>query len=155
MEKTGQENKMDKADLLFKEYKLAIETQMHFNDMLWKIRSLTVSVYIVVVSTSIARFTSKIQHTQNAQTYDATVIIVICTFFLAGIALFDLLYFHRMLLGAVERSTKIEELAKSVDIELGITGSINKKVSVSRSCWMVFLLYAFGAVPALIYVFRL
>ena len=109
--------------MYFEEYKLAIETQMHFNELLLKLRSFGITAVIAI-------FGYAVQSTKPQ-------IIIACGIaLLIVLACVDLGYFFQLLLGAVERSTTIEE-----KISVNLTGAINKRVCKAKAWWVLIGFY--------------
>jgi hypothetical protein len=110
----------EKTKMYFEEYKLAIETQVHFNELLLKLRSFGITAVIAI-------FGYAVQSTKPQ-------IIIACGIaLLIVLACVDLLYFFQLLLGAVDRSTEIEE-----KIPVKLTGAINKRVCKIKA-WAVLI----------------
>jgi hypothetical protein len=117
-----------------KEYTLAVETQMHFNEILMKFRSFGIAVVIAVYSYAITRqelglsFLFGLSPAQMLSIAGVVLTLVL--------ALIDIGYFYRLLLGAVERSTELEK-----NVSFRLTSTISKHVSERRSRSFIMMFY--------------
>ena len=196
---------MNDKQLLFEEYKLAIDTQMHFNDMLWKMRSLMLTTVLAVFTVAITmapklpastpsqnetaaaaqqgggalqdelglssaegvvtieslslqlqQATALIEELRSnpvSPRAKADVVVVWAgMLFILLVFILDVLYFYRLLLGAVERSEAIEKTAKGRSLELDTTGSISKRVPRWLAHTGLAAFYAIPVVAGLLYV---
>lgn len=121
-------------DKALKEYKLVVQTQMHFNEILMKFRSFGIAVVIAVYSYAITRKDLGISFVGGL----SPVQLLACagmalTFVLAAI---DLGYFFPLLLGAVERSIELEK-----HVPYRLTSTISKRVSERRSYFFIIVFY--------------
>jgi len=134
-----QETPQEKIKRVFEEYKLVIETQMHFNEMLMRYRSLAFTV--IPAFGGVAVFVlGKITSIRIA----GWLLPILLTVWV-GIFLVDFCYYFQMLLGAVKRSEDMEEEIKAMNFSpsfLGVTGHINKKMPARSATWIVILFYA-------------
>jgi len=121
-------------DNALKEYKLAVQTQMHFNEILMKFRAFGIAVVIAVYSYAITRkdlgisFAGGLSPTQLLAFAGTTLTVVL--------ALIDVFYFFPLLLGAVARSTALEE-----KIPYRLTSTISLHVSKLRSYVLICVFY--------------
>jgi hypothetical protein len=121
-------------DNALKEYKLAVQTQMHFNEILMKFRAFGIAVVIAVYSYAITRKDFGISFAWGLlPTQLLAVAGITLTFVLAVI---DLGYFFPLLLGAVARSTALEET-----IPYRLTSTISSHVSKWRSYVLIGVFY--------------
>jgi hypothetical protein len=116
-------SEQEKQQMYFEEYKLAIETQMHFNELLLKLRSFGITAVIAIFGYAV-------------QSKNSTSIIACGIVLLIALAFVDLLYFFKLLLGAVDRSTEIEK-----KIPVNLTGAITKRVSRINACLVLIVFY--------------
>jgi hypothetical protein len=127
------DQKPDKIAL--KEYELAVQTQMHFNEILMKFRSFGIAVVIAVYSYAITRkdlgisFAGGLSPTQMLAYAGMALTLVL--------ALIDIFYFFPLLLGAVERSTELERT-----VSYRLTSTISARVSKVRSYVLVTIFYS-------------
>ena len=135
----------------FDEYKLSIETQMHFNEILMKFRSFGIAAVVAIYSYAITRDLSNVPLSlQLVQVSQAQLVACAGVFLAIGFAAIDFLYFFPLLLGAVDRSTTIEEFTA-----FRLTSSITLKVSRKRAYLSVILIYTVILIAGLILVFLL
>lgn len=117
-----------------KEYELAVQTQMHFNEILMKFRSFGIAVVIAVYSYAITRKDLGISLGCNIAPSDLLAIAGIALTFV--LAVIDLGYFFPLLLGAVARSTELEE-----KVPYRLTSTISARVSKLRSYVFIAIFY--------------
>ncbi len=121
-------------EIALKEYELAVQTQMHFNEILMKFRAFGIAVVIAVYSYAITRkdlgisFAGGLSPTQVLAYAGMTLTIVL--------AIIDLLYFFPLLLGAVARSLELEE-----KVPYRLTSTISSHVSKWRSYVLIGIFY--------------
>ncbi|OGW54902.1 MAG: hypothetical protein A2Y81_10805 [Nitrospirae bacterium RBG_13_43_8] len=121
-------------DNALREYKLAVQTQMHFNEILMKFRAFGIAVVIGVYSYAITR---KDLGISLAGGLSSTQLLAYAGMILTGVlALIDLGYFFRLLLGAVARSTALEE-----KILYRLTSTISSHVSKWQSYILISIFY--------------
>lgn len=121
-------------DNALKEYKLAVQTQMHFNEILMKFRAFGIAVVIGVYSYAITR---KDLGISIAGGLSSTQLLAYAGMILTVVlALIDLGYFYRLLLGAVARSTALEE-----KIPYRLTSTISSHVSKLQSYILISVFY--------------
>lgn len=128
------------------EYELAVKTQMHFNEILMKYRSVGISVVVAVYSYAISRPTSEFATVFSATPSRVIGLVGVGLTFL--LALIDLLYFLPLLLGAVDRSRVLEK-----STSFGLASAISRKVSASRTFWLIGILYGSFVIVGLVLVF--
>ncbi len=142
--------------LLLEEYKLVIETQMHFNEMLLKYRSLAFTIIAGLTALAIIYLKGEITYVEKLSIFGyelnlaglfASIILII--WFLIGCV--DYCYYFRLLIGAVERSTEMEKGIKEYSPFdcgfLGMTTKINKAMPRSLAHLIVI---AFYVIPFLV-----
>jgi len=120
------------------EYRLAVETQMHFNQILMRFRSFGISVVVAIYSYAVTRPPSDIAvEVCGLRTAPSQVIAIAGIVLALILAIIDIGYFFQLLLGAVDRS-----LALEASINYRLTSAICHTVSRKRSYVMVILFYA-------------
>jgi len=132
------ETTREKVERVFQEYKLVLETQMHFNDMLMKYRSLAFTVIPALGGLAVF-ILEKITNIGIAFGFALLLFAV-----WIGVFLVDFCYYFRMLLGAVKRSEELEEEIKEMGFSpsfLGLTGHINKTMPAWAAKLVVLLFY--------------
>lgn len=121
-------------EISLKEYELAVQTQMHFNEILMKFRSFGVAVVIAVYSYAITRRDLGISFIWDVS--PTQLLAVAGSIFTIVLAVIDLGYFFPLLLGAVSRSTELEQ-----KVPYRLTSTISMRVSVVRSYVLIAIFY--------------
>jgi hypothetical protein len=117
-------------NLKLEEWKVATNEAMHFNDLLMKNRQMGFTVILAILwGSTMVPANSKF------------ITIVIAAVFAISIAILDLAYYFRLLLGAVERAEELEK-----ELGFGLTQKISQKVT-KLSAWIY--LYLFYGIIAL------
>ena len=126
------------------EWKTIIETQMHFNDLIIRFRSIVLTAFITLVGASVAL--------QNTKKIDEKQFLVLF-FFVLWVTAFvmDFFYYHRLLLGSVAQAMKFDEseLGKRLGL-FGLTTCISRVVHPPASKIMVGLFYGIPAIAVLV-----
>jgi hypothetical protein len=133
-------------------WRALIDTQMHFNDMLMRTRSIGLSMVIAVYGAAIVsagQFPDSSVTFVDLRLHVAVGIFAVGMLLLLSLFLLDRFYYYRMLLAVVEHTEEIErESGTSVQpIELKLTQRISASVSRPMAS---FVLLVFYAVPFLI-----
>ena len=124
-------------------WKLAIDTQMHFNDLIMKLRAIVTSIITAIfgaAAISLSQSTIKII-IFNKNIPISVLIIAVGIFLLIAYFVLDLGYYFRLLLGSVKCSEDIEKEYP----ELTLTTSIKKTVTAKRAytCLITYYLITF------------
>jgi hypothetical protein len=123
--------------LYLEEWKLVIQTQMHFNDIVLRFRTMALTAFVTLIAAIIAL--SKI-----ATLNRATVILLMCMPLILWTAAgaLDLCYYHRLLLGAVTQAEKYDnsEIARKYCL-FGMTTCISSSIHVPTSNYLVLSYY--------------
>jgi hypothetical protein len=131
------------------EWKTIIETQMHFNDLIIRFRSIVLTAFITLVGASVAlRNTEKIDERQSLILFYILSVLWVTAFIM------DFCYYHRLLLGSVAQAMKFDEseLGKRLGL-FGLTTCISRVVHPPASKVMVVLFYGVPAIAlALMFV---
>jgi hypothetical protein len=118
--------------LVLKDYEMALETQRHFNDLIMRFRTIMFTVIGVFTSAAVGAY--------NIHPV-LTIVMLFVTFFLLHIfRKFDRDYYHRLLLGAVQKTTEIDALYKDVQVDFlgkstrvfGLSEYITNKVRAKK-----------------------
>jgi len=112
MTEKGEENKeeMENIDLILKEYEIVVRTQMHFNELIIKARSLGISVVTVIYGAA-AYSISAIPDVFMFSHLHPSFFIVLSGISLAAVLfLLDYFYYYKMLLGAVIKGYEFDDL---------------------------------------------
>ncbi len=134
------------------EWKTVIETQMHFNDLIIRFRSIVLTALVTLVGASVALGkTSLIDNTQIV-----TLIAILLVLWGTAFVL-DYFYYHRLLLGSVAQALKFDEskLGKKLGL-FGLTTCISRVVQPPTSKIIVGLFYGIpgtGIVFLMLYVY--
>jgi hypothetical protein len=129
-------------DYLVEVWKEAIETQMHFNDLLIKMRTTVTSIILAVFGA--AAFTLKEPQEWYVQILGTdirlgTVVMVIGVVFLIVQFIIDAFYYFPLLLGAVDYTESLGERYNIPELS-ALTKSITKSVS-HKKAWCILCLY--------------
>lgn len=128
------------------EWKTIIETQMHFNDLIIRFRSIVLTAFITLVGVSVAlQGTKKI----DEQQFLMILAILFCLWITAFVM--DFFYYHRLLLGSVAQAMKFDEseLGKRLGL-FGLTTCISRVVHPPASKIMVGLFYGIPLIGMLV-----
>lgn len=129
------------------EWKSIIETQMHFNDLIIRFRSIVLTVLIALVGTCIAL---------NAnEKIDEELLPVLLSFalvFWVTAFVLDRYYYHRLLLGSVNQAMKFDEsqLGKKYGL-FGLTTCIANAVHPPTSNILISIFYGLPALSLVVY----
>lgn len=116
------------------EYELSVNTQMHFNEILMKFRSVGVTAVAAIDSYAVTRPMTEIIKAIGLT--PSQVIAVMGIVLTAFFALLDLGYFLPLLLGAVTRSQELER-----NVHYRLTSTISGVVSKCRTYWLISAFY--------------
>ncbi len=127
-------------------WKTAIQTQIHFNDLLIRMRTTVISVVLAVFGAAIFAFreihTTVLLPVVNWQIHFSVVIIFLGMAFLAAQWYIDANYYMRLLSGAVSFTENMDKSVKG----LGLTTEILKKVPHGKGKEIVNRYYFFPMV---------
>lgn len=141
----------DKMDLMMAHWKTAISVQIHFNDLLMRIRTFGLTAVVIILGTApglLKLAGDKIEP-----------FIIIGLFALGEILLISLFvidvgYYYPLLVAAVEHTKKIDKEFKNLKIigELplfGTTTAISERVTTRRAKFFLYFFYLFPLVLTL------
>lgn len=129
-----------------KEWETVIKTQMHFNDLIIKYRTIVFSVFVSLAGALIALSRSNMTQISSA---DLNALgILLCAFWFFAF-LIDINYYHQLLLASVKHAEKFDSNPYKI---FGLTSTILNSVSVRRSNTMIVFFY-FGPLVAATVVF--
>jgi len=114
-------------ELIFEAWKAIVGVQMHFNEMLMRVRSIAISLILAVFGAAALSLDRDVF--LEIGSFRVHIAVLIIFFGLAGwtaMGLLDRFYFFRMLLGAVRKGTEIEDLYKGDPI-FGMTRAITEE----------------------------
>jgi hypothetical protein len=128
------------------EWKVIIETQMHFNDLIIRFRSIVLTAFITLVGASVA-----LQKTERIDERQLHTLFCIL-FVLWGTAfVVDFFYYHQLLLGSVAQAMKFDqsELGKRLGL-FGLTTCISAIVHPPASKIIVGLFYGIPTIALVV-----
>jgi len=98
-------NSIEETKLILQEWKVVIRTQMHFNDMIMKMRTTGVSIVVAVFSAAAYSLQyDELYLTICGYSFHASVLVILFGLgMLVGVFGLDYFYYYKMLLGAVRR----------------------------------------------------
>jgi len=138
-----EEKMQEKPELLnayMEEYRLVIETQMHFNDLIIRFRSFTLTAYTTIFAGVLAfgKFGAA-----NGELDIVAVLLLSLIPNLLWLSAFiiDLKYYHRMLNGAVKQARKFDNSFLSKWGLFGMTTTISKNANLKSSKKLVVVYY--------------
>ena len=138
----------EETKLILEEWKTVIQTQMHFNDMLMKMRTTAVSVVLAVFGAAAYSLQyDKLYLTISSYSFHASVLIMVFGLgMLAGVFSLDYFYYYKMLLGAVKRGYEIDEAYKNKRVDnckiFGMTTMIRDAIGKpGKSKYVIWLFY--------------
>jgi len=137
-----------KIENLIEIWKEAVETQMHFNDLLIKMRTTVISIILAVFGGSAIALRDMNWYADifGQQVRLSALIIALGLIFLFVQFLVDSLYYFKLLLGSVEYTRCFGKKYNIPELS-GLTESIIKSVS-SKSAYLILILYY--AIPFLL-----
>jgi len=138
-------------------WRAVIDTQMHFNDMLMRTRSIGLSMVIAVYGAAIVsagQFPDSTVTFLGHRLHVGVGIFAVGMLLLVSLFLLDRCYYYRMLLAAVEHAEEIERESGSAaqPIELRLTRRISGSVSRPMSSLVLFMFYAVPFVIGLLFI---
>jgi len=107
-------NTAEETRLILEEWKTVIQTQMHFNDMIMKMRTTAVSVVLAVFGAAAysLQYDKLYLRIGNVSFHASVLIIAFGLGMLVGVFCLDYFYYYKMLLGAVQRGYDIDQAYK-------------------------------------------
>ena len=91
-------------ELYLTEWKVVIDTQMHFNDLIIRFRTLTLTTFAALVGAAIT-----IAKTASLTEIELGILLGLPVVFWITAWLIDFFYYHRLLLGAVAEAKKFDQ----------------------------------------------
>lgn len=149
----GNEQKYRELELILREWKTVIQTQMHFNDMIMRTRTngLTVVMAVYGAAAFSLQYRQLYLNIFGLRFHVAAAIILFGIGMLFGLFAIDYGYYYKMLIGAVERSYKIDDAFKGKKIAgfgiFGMSREISKaigKPNRSKTFVVIFYLIPIG-----------
>jgi hypothetical protein len=153
-----QNESIEGTKLILEEWKIVIQTQMHFNDMIMKMRTTGVSIVLAVFGAAAYSLQyDKLMLTICGHSFHASVLVILFGLgMLIGVFGLDYFYYYKMLLGAVKRGDEIDEAYKNRRVDntkiFGMTTMIHEAIGKrGKSRYFIWLFY--GLVFALGIIF--
>lgn len=150
------------TEMVLKEWKTVITTQMHFNEMIIRARTTGVSVVMGVygaAALALGQYPDKFLKVSGFDFHVSAAIIFFGLLLLWSIFSLDYFYYFRLLLGAVERGEEIDAAYRDRPIDrtrlFGMTTLISRKVSRCRAVVSLLIFYGgpfIAGVVSLIYL---
>jgi ABC-type amino acid transport system permease subunit len=127
-------------------WRAALDTQMHFNDMLIRTRAAGLSIVIAVfggAALAVEQFPQHLALFPGVSVHLAAIVMFFGLLLLFSIFVLDYFYYYRMLLAAVERSEQIEAESQrpGEPIAFDLTGPISRRVSRTRATLVLWVFY--------------
>jgi hypothetical protein len=138
-------------ELYIKEWEVIIKSQMHFNDLIIRFRSFTLTGFIAFIGATVA-----VQKITPLKIDDFLLIIsIIITLWITAFII-DFFYYHRLLLGAVSQAMKFDNSQKLKEYGFfGLSSCISDYVHPPASKLLVIIYYLFPLLMiSLLYYFR-
>jgi hypothetical protein len=156
---TEKEEPNSGINLILKEWKVVIQTQMHFNEMIMQMRTAGVSIVLAVFGAA----AYSLQYDKLSLTfysYHFHVSIAIIGFglgMLASVFCLDYFYYYKMLLGAVKRGYEIDEAFKDKLVDgykiFGMSTEIRDAIGKpQRSKYLVWIFYGLVFVLGFLFI---
>ena len=127
-------------------WRAALDTQMHFNDMLLRTRAAGMSIVIAVfggAALAVEKFPQHVALFHGLSVHLAAVVMFFGLLLLLSIFVLDYFYYYRMLLAAVERTEEIEAASQQSGepIAFDLTGRVSRRVSRMRARLVLWVFY--------------
>ena len=147
------------TSLILEEWKTVIQTQMHFNDMIMKMRTTGVSIVLAVFGAAAYSLQyDKLILTISNYSFHASVLVVAFGLgMLVGVFGLDYFYYYKMLLGAVKRGYEIDEAYKDRPVDntkiFGMTTMIRDEIGKpGKSKLFIGLFYGLVFVLGIVFI---
>jgi hypothetical protein len=126
------------VEIYLKEWQIIIETQMHFNDLILRFRSVILTTYVTLIGAVTA--ISKLGVISEKSVFPLFLLVFslwVTSFFI------DFFYYHRLLIGSVRQADKYDKSNYFRSHGLfGMTAGISNQVRPLTSRWLVILYYS-------------
>lgn len=140
---------LEDTKIILEEWKTVIQTQMHFNDMIMKMRTTAVSIVLAVFGAAAysLQYEELILTLCNYSFHASVLVIAFGLGMLIGVFVLDYFYYYKMLCGAVKRGKEIDEAFKDKQVDntriFGMTTMIGKAISKQegKSKYFIWLFY--------------
>jgi hypothetical protein len=129
---------IDEINVILKEWEIVVQTQMHFNDLIMKVRSATISVVLAVFGAAgySLQFGNLDLVIASIKFHASVLVITSGLLFLIGMFVLDYFYYFKTLKGAVEKGNEFEKYTiaghRLFNLNRKISDAISKKRNTSR-----------------------
>jgi hypothetical protein len=161
-EADGGKRNLKETEIILREWKTVITTQMHFNEMILRARTTGVSVVMAVYGAAafaIGQYPARFFKVFGSESHVSTAIIAFGILLLIAIFIVDFFYYYDLLLGSVDHGKEIDKAYHDRLIDgirlFGLTTAISDKVSQFRAGLCIFVFYGipfFVGIISLIYM---
>lgn len=125
------------VELLQREWQTVVQTQMHFNDLVIRFRSMTLTAFAALVGAAVA-----LGQLTNLPERDKIIVMALPIAFWIAAGILDLGYYHRLLLGAVAQAAKFDGEPALASLGLfGMTARITRTVRPFTTAVLVISYY--------------
>ena len=138
----------DKVRLKFylKEWQVIIETQMHFNDLILRFRSITLTSFITLIGAVVAIGKLGIIKSDIISSLFTMIFFLWLTSFII-----DFFYYNQLLIGSINAANKYDNSKFNSSLGLfGMTNKISHQVRPFRSKWLIGIYYFLPAIGMVI-----
>lgn len=127
-------------------WRTLIDTQMHFNDMLLRTRSVGISIVIAVfgaAAVSTAQYPDRLINLPGFTVHVAAIVILFGLMLLVSVFVLDYFYYYRMLLAVVRRAEEMEAESRlpGEPIEFSLSSCVSREVSRARASGVLIVFY--------------
>jgi hypothetical protein len=150
---------IEERKLLLEEWKTVIQTQMHFNDMIMKMRTTGVTIVLAFFgAASISLQYPQIYLSLYGLDFHASILIIISGLvLLTGVFCLDYFYYFKMLIGAVERGYEIDDAYQKEIVAgtrmFGMSRKIQKAIgSAHMSKYYIWIFYGLVFVFGIVFI---
>lgn len=151
--------RLEETKLILEEWKTVIQVQMHFNDMIMKMRTTGISVVLAVFGAAAYSLQyDKLYLTISGYSFHASVLVILFGLgMLVGVFCLDYFYYYKMLIGAVKRGYEIDEAYKNRQVDgckiFGMTTMIRDEIGKpGKSKYFVWLFYGLVFILGVIFI---
>jgi len=125
-------------EIYLKEWQVIIETQMHFNDLILRFRSITLTTFVTLIGAVVAISNLKVISKESIPP-----LFLLISFLWIASFIIDFRYYDRLLLGSVKQAMKYDNSKYFRMLGLfGMTSGISNQVKPLTSKWLLILYYA-------------
>ena len=153
------EDDLEKTKLVIEEWKIVIDVQMHFNDMLMRLRTTGISIVLAFFgAASISLQYSQIYLIFKYFSFHASVLIIASGLvLLTSVFVLDYFYYYKMLIGAVKRGYQIDQMFKQKPLDdlkmFGMSTMISQAIGKpNKSKYYVWAFYGFVLVFGIVFI---